>query len=224
MKRAIALSLSAVLVFSLTAAAQAAPVYGTAADLTGDRSVGSGLEVVDAHTPQGASDNWDNAAIEWEITANGLSFDYKYIFKDFNQPAISHLTLDLTDDAVNDPDAITNVKFNGVDFSDFDLSTNTGEGITGGVKFDSTPDPGNDNLILTFTSNRAPVWGDIAIEVGQDQAPQHFLVQNTGFGDQVSENTTDYVARPNGTSVPSPAAATAGLMLLGGLAMRRRRR
>lgn len=214
--------MAGLLIITAGSTAHAASVYGQPTTLTGERSVGNGLEIIEATKP-GAVGDWSNGSVKWEITIDGLEVHYKYIFKDFiGPPAISHIAIDLTDDAVNDPDAVTNVKVNGVDVDPSDLEFGNVENIIGGVKIDEgDPETLDNKVIYTFTSNRLPVWGDISIEAGQEQAPTHFLVQNTGFGDQTLSDTTEYVARPNSV-IPTPSAAAAGLALLCGLMLRRR--
>lgn len=213
------LGVGALLVVGLTATAQAAPVYGEAANLTGTRSVGNGLTVAaDPQTPGG----WDSGQLDWEITIDWatLTAHYKYTFSGFSEPpSISHIVLDLTPDAVNDPNAVTNAMLDGVLVDPSNLEFGSNSGIDTGVKFDFGPDASGG--VYEFTSNRMPVWGDIVIEAGSPNNP-NMKVVNTGFGDQTLTDTNYYVARPNGVVVPTPAAAGAGLLLLGGLLMRRR--
>lgn len=211
-----------VIMACLTGVAQAASVYGEPADFTGSRSVTNGLEVIADRFPGAMPGDWSGGTVAWEITLNpdGLTANYRYTFSGFvGPPSISHIALDLTPDAVDDPNAVTDVTIDGEPVDADDLEFGTVEGIETGVKIDEGVN--GDGGVYEFTSNRFPVWGDIAIEAGQEVGQTHFLVQNTGFGDQTLEDSLNYIARPNSV-IPTPAAAGAGLMLLGGLLMRRR--
>ncbi|MGL4512614.1 MAG: hypothetical protein ACRCT8_05940 [Lacipirellulaceae bacterium] len=185
--------------------ADGALVYGEPAAL-------AGLRVVSAPGLATAEPDWLDATIAWSVSPNGDgTFDYEYTLTGFDRPAVSHVTLDLTDDAVRDPDAVTNPRLNG---SPAPVEIGNKDGITGAVKFDEGADG---TVVYTFTSNREPVWGDVFVKGGSSAE-----VTNTGFGNQTLMDPLHYVARPNGRGIPEPASATAlaGLLLLA----RRRRR
>ncbi len=201
--------------------AQAAPVYGTSADLTGSRDTTGGLEFVRGN-PSGALN------LDWNITNNGDgTFNYQYTFSGDNlqNPSISHLTLDLSDDCIDpgDPNCVTGFEISGDEVSSSDeieIEFGDIDEIDGAVKFDAEGENINDtNLIYSFTSNRAPVWGDIFIAEGIWDAA------NVGFGNRTSEDTTIFVARPNGpvTEVPVPATLFLFGFILTGLGLLARR-
>jgi hypothetical protein len=100
------------------------------------------------------------------------------------------------------------------------------DGIVGAVKFDaghSLFGSGYEGpLSFKFDSNRAPVWGDVAVKASDTLTNLYF--DNHFDGDDVS----GYIARPNGDGpqdipvVPTPAALPAGLVLIGALFAARR--
>jgi hypothetical protein len=187
---------TALLIASSTAS-QAAPVYGEPASLTGTRTVGAiGLDNIDSDP------DWDDVVLSWTITNNGDgTFHYSYTLEDFDRPGVSHVTLDVSDDAIDDetpaPGLVTDAELNGNSIAAF-LEFGDKEGITGAVKFDIGDDG---DLTYTFNSNRSPVWGDIAIKGGQN------LMTNTGFSNHSLEDSGHFVARPNGYA-PEPNSFT----------------
>lgn len=180
---------------ALASSVQAGVVYGTsaAAELSGSRSVASNTITVENNDP-----DWDDAVITWNIVdqMNG-TFSYSYTFTGFNRPAISHFTLDLTDDAVSDSNAVTGATYNGVGFGAIEYGNK--DGITGAVKFDIGGDDGT--LTYAFTSNRSPVYGDFFLKAGGGTSGK-----NIGFGNKTLMTTTSYLPRPNGVAVPEPSA------------------
>ena len=194
----------------LASPALSAVIYGTAAPMSGSRTVGSpGLAT--------AEPDWQDAVIDWSITDNGNgTHTYTYTLSNFDRPGISHLTLDISDDCVEgaendefaDPYCVTDFMFNGIPSDDY-LEAGNKDGITGAVKFDIGADG---DLTYSFVSNRLPVFGDVFVKGGQSE------LTNTGFGDHNSEIRTgdDFIARPNGMT---PEPATLGLLLAGGFAL-----
>jgi len=237
--RALAMCVAGALVLTLGAAAQASSVFGDPATLTGTRSVGSGLVL-----GTGSDSDWANGSVTWTITPSGDALHYQYDFQNFTGHDISHIVMNLSKDALDgktlaDPDALYDVN---VSAGSYKLEFNEGKfnnepGMASGVKFDDLSPAGGD-FTLSFLSNRSPVWGNITIEQGQGKAGKkgkkgkkgnnpYNLVVNAALGNKgaVNNDPLNFVARPNGAmaTIPSPAAAGAGFLLLGTLALKRRR-
>ncbi|MGI9330747.1 MAG: hypothetical protein ACR2QB_08495 [Gammaproteobacteria bacterium] len=214
-----------VLASTIAAPVQAVSIYGTAADLTGSRtSTGGGAGGL---TGIG---NWStDFDVAWVIVGNGDgTYDYEYTFSGFGDPNkdISHVVIDLTDDCLSDPLCVTGATMDGesidsenIEFGDFD-------GITGAVKLDA-----EEGSVYAFTSNRAPVWGHLALKDGggsntcADYSADGIYVcsnQLLGIGDD--DDSINYIARPNGVGVvPVPAAVWLFGSALGLLGWVRRR-
>ncbi len=208
---------------SATTASQAAPIYGTPAPMTGMRSVvGNGLVTA-------ASPVWDKATISWEVVDNMDGTNtITYTFSNFgivnldppfdSSLAISHVTIDLSDDAVGDPNAVTSPMIDGSPLGGEHVELGDKDGITGAVKLNLGTEFAS--VVYSFTTNREIVFGDLFVK-----ADQAFLT-NSGFGDRLSEDPIDYIARPNGI-IPEPSTfvlATCGLLGLLTYGWQRRRR
>jgi len=194
----------------LLAGTATAGIYGSPAPFSGLRSVQDpGLETNDP--------DWYDVTVRWEIVDNlNGTCTYTYTMLNFSTPALSHLTLDVTDSAVDDPNSITDATLNGVPVS---IELGTMDEITGAVKFDDgTESP----VVFSFTSNRLPVYGDLFVKAGGIGSGISTL-RNTGFYDHASTEALDFIARPNGI-VPVPASVALGLFgLAGGWLVRRKR-
>ncbi len=191
------------LLFSVFAKpADAAMVYGTSAagELTGSRTVTDpGLTTTDLA-------DWGDAVVSWVITDNGNgTFHYEYTFTGFNKPDISHVDIDISDDAIDnnalsDLNAVTNATLNGIIIPANLVEFGNFEGITGSVKFDIS-DENVTNPIYAFDSNRSAVYGHLVVKGGQE------LLNNTGLSDPSSMNFLDFIPRPNGAIIiPEPSA------------------
>jgi hypothetical protein len=168
------------------------PVFGETADLTGSRS-----EPVQIITGGDYSSDGKTITVSWIITPNGNLFDYQYTISGFDPPGISHFIISLSPRCSEDPGCITGET--DIEYGVFDSSQgNSNPGIPAaidGVKFDfGTEDPS----VYTFTSNRAPVWGDFYFNGGNDS-----FAYNAGLPNHASENILDFIARPDTTGAPT---------------------
>jgi hypothetical protein len=219
----------------LAGAARAAPVYGTDAsgELTGTRDVhlSVGPPGVGGLTGFGAyADAILDFTVDWLITMSGpADVHYTYTFTNLNgsgqEMEISHFTLDLSDDCSGDPDCVTNARINGTLIASSQIVFGDFDGIVGGVKFDIGAGEG---VIYEFDSNRAPVYGHLAIKDGDGPgvcpAPgDTAAVCNNGLlALSDTQDAIDYVARPDGIATPEPGALA--LLALGLVGARYRRR
>ena len=191
----------------------ASPIFGTAAPLTGTRTESSG-EIV---TGGGYSTDSGDFTLDWTVTQNGGLFTYTYDLSGYTTPAISHLIISLSDGCSLDTACITDASST----ITFDVFSGTGQGNSNpgfpagtsisGVKFNS----GSENsTTYTFTSDRAPVYGDFYLKGGSGP-----FAYNSGLTNSASSDQLAFVARPDtsgsiGTqaAVPEPGS----LLLFGG--------
>jgi hypothetical protein len=213
------------------AAAEAAVIYDSSAlgELTGSRSVGSGLTI--------GGGNATTASLSWTITPIAGGYHYSYSFTtNSHQSSISHLILDLSDSCVSgnsfaDAKCVFNAVDGGATLAPGTYSSSNGNSnpflpdpITG-VKFDS-PTSNGLPYVFSFDSNRAPVYGDFYAKAGNP--PRNgYAVFNSGEGNHASPLLSDFIARPDTTIVPAPEPASLAVLgagLVGLAALRRRAR
>jgi hypothetical protein len=202
MKKASIIIIIEVLFLMFSVSAYAYPIYDTEAPLTGTRLERDGGII----TGGGWAADSLPQRIDWLVTPIGPGkWNYKYTFWRFLPLPIEHFTLDLTDDAIRDPNAVTNV------LSSYGPETKIvlGEFELGiiGVKFDFGYSARN--WWISFDSNRPPVYGDFFIE---DGGPSD-IAYNFGITYHDSDNPLDFIARPDSESGPVPEPTT--MLLLG---------
>lgn len=212
--------------FLSVSTALANTVYGTPADLTGVRSVGEGLDVIDARKPgKGRAGDWSSGMVTWTITPDAGGYLYEYELSGFNgPPAVSHFVVDLTNEALDEPGIVTDATVDSNIITPAEIIIGDVEGLIGAVKFDVGASDESGSVTYRFRSTRSPVWGHIAVEAGQEQASTHYLVQNTAFADPTQPRIGGYIARPNGlptSQIPEPT--TLATLALGAVVLLRRR-
>lgn len=212
MNRYLAYAALSFAVLGVLAIPSQAGIYGDSASFSGSRSVAAGQLVINTNVTE-----WSGATLSWDIADNGdFTFTYTYTFSGITKYALSHFTLDVSDDAAGedvliDLEAVQSAKVNGDVISAGYLEYGDKDGIEGAVKFDIGAQEEDEDdaplpVVYTFVSNREPVWGDVYIKGGRGA-----WLQNAGFGDRDSILAGDYIARPNGKIVPEPAT----LLVLG---------
>lgn len=184
------------LVLVSTGSVKATPVYGTNATLTGSTNLTS------------FGDWAGNANLAWNIAPVVGGYSYTYTFTHLGSD-LSHLILEFTAGCGDDPACITSSSnnfdgpriYNAFDPPNFEMPA-----PIYGTKFNSSGGPPN---ILSFVSNRAPVWGDVYLRDGGNA-----YAYNTGLLDHTLSSTSAFVARPDGSpdqGVPEPG----GWLILG---------
>jgi hypothetical protein len=235
------------------APAGAAPVYDTSVgptNLTGTRV----LDVQQLET-DGATE-LTSLTLSWNIgytmgVALPWSYSYSISWTPTGANAISHFILDLSDDCTAASSCVANAKLNGNsisigagNYATYSSANPSNPGMGGaikGIKFDvSSGTP----YVITFDSDRAPVWGDFYTKAG-NVTNAGWYSQNVGIDQHAtSENILNFVARPDttgtmtcpdGTSYPcsgqqvstpeplSMAMMGMGLLGLAGVRMQRRK-
>ncbi|MFA9461810.1 PEP-CTERM sorting domain-containing protein [Thiohalorhabdus methylotrophus] len=188
-----------------------AAAYGESAPLTGVRDnfdIG-GLEGSNRWSGDSAD---ERMTLSWDITQVNSSWEYEYTWSGTEAALdkISHFTLDVTDNCYSDADCVTeaNAATEYIDMLGQDPGEQPEDFENLGVKFDQA------QAVYSFTSNRAPVWGDLCLKDGDgpdtcanlsDTDGDDFyeytgdttLLWNTGFANRDSQNTLYYVARPD---------------------------
>jgi hypothetical protein len=198
-------------------------VLGTAAP------TGTGSRVAPDNIVTGGSYD-DGFTVAWNIAFDGSAFQYEYTFSGFDLPrvpAISHFIMDVSD-SCNDPISnrtvcVDDFSTNGATFS-FEWNTAFGPapsnpgfpaGTTiNGIKIDTGDPDGTKDLIVSFSSQRAPMWGNMYFKGGSDS-----YAYNIGLASPASDSILDFipVVDTSGPVVPEPGSVF--LMLTGTAAL-----
>jgi len=217
MKRFASYALAAVL--AAAPALAGAQVWGTAADMSGSRSIsGGGLVAGDP--------GYTSLNISWSIVQEGNLLRYTYTFSGLSPVnQISHAILSLSPGCA--AGCITGVTGGTAEFGTFDGSSPANPNMPNsisGVKINTTGDASG-NLVYSFLTDRAPVWGDIYVK-----GSNNLYSYNVGLesANRLSNDVNFFIARPDTqpmSTVPEPSTyALMGSGLLGIAAAARRRR
>jgi hypothetical protein len=201
-------------ILSLTGAGgcYASTIYGSPAPLAGTRTEDSGQIITGGvyNTDEG------NLTLTWNISQIGNLFTYRYDVSGYQTPGISHFIISLSEGCSLDPNCITNGSnavfgvYSGTDQGNSNAGFPLGTSIDG-VKFGFGSE---DSTTYTFTSDRAPVYGDFFLKGGKGP-----FAYDAGLANPGSSDLNAFIARPDTTSqigldVAAPEPGT--LSLLGG--------
>jgi hypothetical protein len=189
-------------------------VYNTSAAGIADGTRSAALSQLTA----GGNEGWNAFSLSWNITSlSPGSWRYTYTFSNFKSPNVGYAIFELADGCDADAACISGASIDGHDITgEIRAWTSTGGSTPGwpagitlfGIKFEDLS-AGPDSAI-TFTSNRAPVYGNFYMKGGRG------YVYNAGLAGGSSSDVNAFIARPGGISpIPEPSSV---LMLFTGAA------
>ena len=214
-------------VFILSAqTVSASPVWNTSVDeslYSGQRDTSNGVN---------ATNDWaNNFSIKWEINQDSATKNYTYSYTlDTTDPGISHFIVEVTKD-------INEFWYEDANWSKTELDDWSGSQPGNpnlpqefyGLKFDEME--GTQDVTVSFTTDRAPVWGVFYAKGGSSSGSGKFGTAWSSALDlddyKTGEDTSLYIARPDSAPIPEPASILlfgTGLLGLAGLGRKRIRK
>ena len=176
-----------------------------------------------------ATEQWATGGftVSWEITENNNgTFDYVYNITATGKE-ISHFILSLTNDGLGllDNRTLTTDPATTAEGPKTFGPGPSNPGIPGdlyGIKWDLNPT--STTLEISFTTSRAPVWGNFYAKDGKNSG-NDLYAYNAGFLDTPAANFDGWIAVPNSATplLPSALLLGTGLLGLGALGWRRKR-
>lgn len=203
-----------VLALALTSigACSAGTIFGTPAPLSGTVTAEDIVAAGGYASP--------DLTLTWVVSQDGQFFDYSYTITGYTTPSIGHFILSVSGGCSADPNCITGDA--GHVFGSYTATSNGNSNpgfpsqvVLDGVKFASGS---ADSSTYTFTSDRAPVFGDFYFTGGQTS-----WAYDPGLSNPSSTTITDFIARPdtvitnaNDVFAPTQAPEPGSLFLFGG--------
>ena len=189
------------------------PVWNNSADFSGSRAFNSGIN---------ATGSWaTNFTIEWEITQdpNTLNYTYTYTLNTVD-PEISHFIVEL----VKDNNFWYYTDLPQTELKDWSQSSSNPDLPQGfyGLSFDDLS--GKERVILSFTTDRAPVWGVFYAKGSSNAAAWSKALDLDNY--KKGDDASFFIPRPHVVLIPEPTSIFlfgTGLLGLAGLGRKRLR-
>ncbi len=178
-----------------------------------------------------ATEPWSDVELYWVVTDVGYSGNWNYDYRILiSKKAISHVIIETSPSFLleNILDVACPSDYESIEVSDFDGSSQgkSNPGIPGeiyGIKFDLEGD--TLGLNINFTTDRAPVWGDIYAKSGKHEG-NFVYMYNEGFARLDPLQVASSGSVDNHVLVPDTIPETSSVLLgcIGTLMLLRRRR